>query len=114
MKFSRRSFVLLATAFVTLAIVGSTALHASEAGKPVTLAGEVGCAKCAFNSAKECATALRVTEGEKQVIYLFDSAAHKTHHAGICEAPKKATVTGTVHVEGDKHYITVTKVEYAK
>jgi hypothetical protein len=85
---------------------------AAEVAKEVTLKGEIGCAKCAFSTTKECATAIRVTAGEKKAIYLFDEASHKEHHEEVCQDVKPGSVTGEVSEHDGKQYIKVSKLTY--
>ena len=87
---------------------------AAEAAKEVTLNGEIGCAKCAFAVAEECATAIKVEAGGKSVIYYFDPVADKKYHSEICQTVNKGKVTGTVLLQGDRQIITVASLEYAK
>lgn len=85
---------------------------AADAAKEVTLTGEIGCAKCAFSVAKECATAIRVTAGETKTIYLFDEAADKKYHSEMCQDVKHGSVAGVVSEHDGKQVITVSKLTY--
>ncbi len=85
---------------------------AADLSKEVTLTGEIGCAKCAFSVTKECATAIRVTAGEKKAIYLFDEASHKQYHTDVCQDVKQGSVTGVVGEHDGKQVITVSKLTY--
>lgn len=80
--------------------------------KQVTLKGNITCARCELNKAKACATVIVVKEDGKEVIYYFDSAAHKKYHGEICKAGKEGEVTGTVSKEGDRLVIKVSKVAF--
>ena len=95
-----------------LAVVGLA--FAAETAKEVTLTGEIGCAMCAFNVSKDCATAIRVKDGDKQVVYYFVAAADKQYHAGVCKTVEHGSVTGSIETQGDKQVIRVSKVEFAK
>lgn len=87
---------------------------AAEAAKSVTLEGEIGCAKCAFQVAAECATAIRVEAEGKPRIYYFDAVADKKYHSETCQSVQKGTVTGTIEKSGDKSIIKVASLEYSK
>lgn len=95
-----------------LAVVGLAV--AAEAAKEVTLTGEIGCAMCAFNVSKDCATSIRVKDGDKQVVYYFDADADKKYHSDICKTVEQGSVTGTIETHGDKQVIKVARVEFAK
>lgn len=80
--------------------------------KEVKLTGKICCTKCELGIAKKCETVIVVTKGKKDVLYYFDAAGHKTHHAAICTAAKQGTVTGTVGKDGKKMTITVKTLEF--
>ena len=87
----------------------------SAADKEVKLDGTIQCGKCHLKVTDKCAAAI-VVKGKdgKDVVYMFDTDAHKKYHDDICQEKKKGTVTGTVKKDGDKNILTVTKLEYAK
>jgi hypothetical protein len=103
--------VLLALVVV---LVLSPAARAED--KPITLKGEILCAKCALKEAKKCTTAIVVKEAGKNVVYYFnDKGAKEDYHEEVCGgARKQGTVTGTVAVKDGKKWITPKKVEFAK
>lgn len=69
--------------------------------KEVTLKGEIGCPKCGFKIATKCGNAIKVKEGEKEVIYTFiDEGAKAPYHSEICTEIKKGTVKGVVTKKG--------------
>jgi uncharacterized protein DUF6370 len=80
--------------------------------KEKTLKGTITCAKCDLGVAKACATVIKVKDGDKDVVYYFDSAAHKKYHGDTCKEAKEGTVTGTVSKSGDKMMVKVSKLEY--
>ncbi len=95
-----------------LAIVMGTlvvARAAEEKGdKEVTLKGELGCPKCVFEvaSAKKCANAIKVKDGDKEVVYiLVDGGAKEKYHGKICKETAKGSVTGVVSEKGGQKYI---------
>ncbi len=103
----------LRVAALTVLALVFTAMAAQAADpKPVTLTGTVGCAMCAFKVEKDCRTAIKVTEGGKDVVYLFDDAAHKKYHEPVCKTTKPGKVTGVVSEKDGKKYITVSTVAY--
>ncbi|MFQ3591874.1 MAG: DUF6370 family protein [Gemmataceae bacterium] len=77
-----------------------------KADKSVTLKGELGCPKCVFGIAKKCANAIKVKEGDKELIYTFiDAEAKAPYHAQICTEGKPGSVTGVVSKKDDKLFI---------
>jgi hypothetical protein len=106
--------VLLATA---LAFVFAGGVQAEEK-KEVTLNGTILCAKCALKAegVTKCTTAIRVKEGDKEVVYFFDDkGAKETYHEEVCGgATKEGSVTGVVSKKDGKLMIKPSKVEYAK
>ena len=84
------------------------------AAEEVTLKGKVTCAKCDLKVEAACKTVLVVKDNGKDVVYYFDADGGKKHHKEICQAPTDGTVTGEVGMDGDKHTIKVSKVDYTK
>ncbi len=102
-----------AYAVVCLALVlGIAAAEDKKEGGTKTLKGTITCAKCDLGIESDCATVIKVKEGDKDVIYYFDKAGDKKYHGKICKSPMEGTVTGTVSKDGDKMIVKVTKVEY--
>jgi hypothetical protein len=102
----------LAVAVVCLLTSGSRAADP----KPVTLKGEVMCAKCELKEATKCTNALRVKQDGKEVTYYFlDKGNGEEYHEEVCGGGRKeATVIGIVSEKDGKKYITPTKVTYTK
>jgi hypothetical protein len=74
--------------------------------KEVTLKGTLGCSKCKFKVTDECGNAIKVKEGDKEVVYLFiDDGKKEKYHEDICTEFKKGSVTGVVSEKGGKKYI---------
>ena len=68
-----------------------------EEPKKVTLKGTIGCSKCEFKITDECGTAIKVKEGDKEVVYLvLDEGKNAKYHDDICTTTKKGSVTGVV------------------
>src|SRR5262245_40249214 len=54
-----------------------------------TFEGALVCAKCTLKEAKECSHALKVKDGDKEVIYYVkDKGAKEEYHKAICPAGK--------------------------
>ena len=106
--------VLLTAALGFVFVAG---LHAEEK-KEVTLNGTILCAKCALKAegVTKCTTAIKVKEGEKEVVYFFDDkGAKEAYHEEVCGgATKEGSVTGVVSKKDGKLTIKPSKVEYAK
>ncbi len=86
--------------------------------KEVTLKGDITCAKCTLKVEGQdtCATVIKVKgakEGDKDVIYWFDTDSSKKNHEKICKKTMKGEVTGTVEKKDDKMIITVKEVKFA-
>src|SRR5437763_11987707 len=65
--------------------------------KKVTLKGTIGCSKCEFKLTDDCGTAIKVKEGDKEVVYLvLDDGKKEKYHGKICTETKKGSVTGVV------------------
>ena len=74
--------------------------------KKVTLKGTIGCSKCEFKLTDECGTAIKVKEGDKEVIYLvLDEGKNAKYHGKICQETKKGSVTGVVGMKGKQKTI---------
>src|SRR5262245_23938993 len=81
-------------------------LQGQDKGKEVTLKGTILCGKCELKETKQCANAIRVKEGGKEVVYYFDdSGKGEKYHKDICQTPKEGTVTGTVTEKDGKKMI---------
>jgi hypothetical protein len=101
-------------AYKTLLCVGlvfAITLVVRAADEKKTLKGEIGCPKCVFKLDKKitkgkCANAIKVKDGDKEVIYIFDDkGAKESYHKSICTESKKGSVTGVVTKKGDQYYI---------
>src|SRR5262245_47007868 len=74
-----------------------------KADEKKTLEGTLVCAKCTLKTEKGCTNALKVKDGDKEVIYLLkDKGSKEEYHKAICppDSESKAKVTGKV-VEKD-------------
>jgi hypothetical protein len=95
-------------ATVFLASFISTARAAEEK----TIKGLAVCAKCELHETEKCQTAIKVKDGDKEVIYYTaNNDVAKEFHSKICQAPAKVIATGTVKEKDGKKYIKLTKIE---
>ncbi len=96
-----------------VAVLGLTiAVHSEEKDKPkeVTLKGTICCSKCELGETPACGNAIKVKEGDKEVVYYFkDKGRSEPYHKEICSGPKKGSVKGVVSEKDKKKYITPTK-----
>ncbi len=102
MKAALRTLVCLA---MVLAI--GMVVQAGEK-KTKTLKGELGCAKCVFKveGIKACTNAIKVKDGDKEVIYIIDDGGRKAkYHGKICTSGKNGSVKGVVSKKGDQMHI---------
>jgi hypothetical protein len=108
----------IALALLLVAGIGPIALGGLQAGdqQQVTLKGTVLCARCALKETKKCQTVIQVKEGSKTDTYYFkDKGTLESYHEEVCGGKRQqGSVTGIVSREGEKRFITPTKVEYAK
>jgi hypothetical protein len=98
--------VLLGLAMVcTLAVM----TRAAE-DKEVTLKGTVCCSKCSLKETAKCGNAIKVKEGDKEIVYYFiDKGGKEGYHKDICQETKAGSVKGTVSEKDGKKYITPAK-----
>jgi hypothetical protein len=70
-----------------------------------TLKGDLLCAKCNLHEDfDKCVNALRVKDGDKEVVYYLDDKGKKEPYH-VCGGSKKATVTGVVTEKDGKMYL---------
>jgi hypothetical protein len=103
-------FVVFALA---LTVIGA---DKDSSGSEVTLKGTIACAKCTFKVEKDCNIAIKVKDGEKEVLYYFDTESHKKWMGGdgdinFCTKKMEGTVTGTVTEKDGKKWVHVNKLE---
>jgi hypothetical protein len=109
MKAALKTLMGLAIVFGTLALARAEEDKKADT-KEVTLKGEIGCPKCVFSIAKACGNAIKVKEGDKEVIYTFlDKGAKESYHKEICTEGKPGKVTGTVSKKDGKNFIKPSK-----
>ena len=95
--------VALGLGAVTLAGLGSVIAQDKKAEKK-TLEGTLTCTKCALQETSTCGHALKVKDGDKEVLYYLDDKGGKAYHSKVCKEDKDATVEGkVVEKDGKKH-----------
>ncbi|MFN7990486.1 MAG: DUF6370 family protein [Thermoanaerobaculia bacterium] len=103
-----------------LALVVLAAEVALAAGPPapVTVSGDLQCAKCTLKEAdaKACQDVLVVAAGngspEARYYLVKNSVAEKFGH--VCQGTKSVTMTGTVSEKDGRKWITATKIDQKK
>jgi hypothetical protein len=107
MKAAFKTLMCAAIVFAVV-IVAQAADDKSDSKKSKKLTGELGCAKCVFKveGCKVCTNAIKVKDGDKEVIYIIDDGGRKAkYHGKICTEAKKGSVTGVITKKGEKNYI---------
>jgi hypothetical protein len=80
-----------------------------DAPKEVTLKGTITCGKCDLKKSDECATVIKVKDGDKETIYwLVDKGNAEKYHEKCCPSAQKGAVTGVVGEDKDKKRMTIT------
>ena len=76
------------------------------------LYGEGLCAKCELKETEKCQTAIRVTEGDRKVVYYAkDNDVAKAFHPKICKSVEPVKAVGNVQEKDGKRHITLTYIE---
>ena len=86
----------------------------AEAGKQVTLSGNLACALCILKQpgVKTCTNVLVVKDGGKEVVYaLADNDVTRPLTMAACEKVLPVKATGTVTEAGGKKTLTASKIE---
>lgn len=103
MKTAFRSLLTLGVVLGAVAI--ATAAEEEKKAEAKTLKGDLGCAKCVFKveGVTKCTNAIKVKDGDKSLIYIFDDAgAKEKYHGKICAASAAGSVKGVVSKKDDK------------
>ncbi|MGE3805797.1 MAG: DUF6370 family protein [Gemmataceae bacterium] len=105
-------FVLVAAMALSLTLV----MRSPAQDQEVTLKGKITCAKCELNMAPRCTTVIVVKQNDKDVIYYFDPAAHKSIHSVVCgrQNGKNGSVIGTIAEKNGRKIVTVKKVIFER
>jgi Family of unknown function (DUF6370) len=95
---------------------GTSNLPAQDAGKAITITGNMVCGKCTLHETASCQNVIQVEKDGKTVkYYLAKNDVSDAMHEDICHGDsKKVTATGTVVEKDGKEMLTVTKLEAAK
>jgi hypothetical protein len=103
------------TLFTVAALVLFSALPGAAVQLPEhhkTLYGEGLCAKCELKETEKCQTAIRVTEGDRKVVYYAnDNDVTKAFHSNICKLVEPVKAVGNVQETDGKRHITLTYIE---
>ncbi len=70
-----------------------------KTGDKVDFKGTLCCGKCELkiDGVKQCLNAIKVKEGDKEVVYLLDDkGAAAPYHGEFCQGPKGGSVKGEV------------------
>jgi hypothetical protein len=92
----------------------SLAVPAVFAGEPVTLSGNIVCAKCTLKVAglDKCQDVLLVKNDKAEETQYWLVANDVTKAFGdVCETVRPVTVTGTVEEKDGKHWIAPSKID---
>ena len=108
--------LIIAIAASLLLALGTSSLLAQDAGKAITITGNMVCGKCTLHETKSCQNVVQVTKDGKTVnYYLVMNDVSKAAHGAICGGDsEKVTVTGTVEEKDGKQLVTPTKIEPVK
>jgi hypothetical protein len=104
---------------VAFAVAGFAFADDKKADGAKTFEGLLVCAKCTLKDkdVKGCTNALKVKDGDKEVVYLLKDKGNKeTYHKAICgaDSESKVKVTGKVVEKDGKKWIENAKVEVQK
>jgi hypothetical protein len=111
MKNYKLKLILAAVAGLILAF-GASRLLADDAGKEVTITGNMACGKCTLHITDKCQNVVQVTQDGKTTDYfLKQNDVSNDAHGAICHGDtEKVTVTGTVEEKDGKEMMTPTKI----
>ena len=108
MKAAFRTLLGLAVVLAVVMVVNAEDDKEKKESKSKTLKGELGCAKCVFKvkGVSKCTNAIKVKEGDKEVIYILDDKGRgEKYHGKICTDSAKGSVTGKVSKKGAQNII---------
>lgn len=86
-------------AFLGLGVQADDKPEAKKAGDKVELKGDLCCGKCELkiDGVTKCVNAIKVKEGDKDVVYLLDDKGPGApYHGDICQGTKPGSVSGTL------------------
>lgn len=104
---------LLALAVGVLALSAAGIAADDKKGDAKTLEGKLVCTKCTLGETTKCSHALKVKEGDKDVVYYVDDK--NKNHSEVCPAGTEldVKVTGKLTEKDGKKTIADAKVEKA-
>jgi hypothetical protein len=112
----KKSKLTLALAAGLMLALGASRLSAADAGKEVTITGNMVCGKCTLHETEKCQNVVQVMQDGKTVnYYLKQNDVSKEAHDAVCHGDtEKVTVTGTVMEKDGKEMMVPSKIEPAK
>jgi len=112
----KKSKLILALAAGLMLASSASRLLADDAGKAITITGNMVCGKCTLHITDKCQNVVQVTQDGKSVNYcLIQNDTSKDAHEAVCHGDtEKVTVTGTVEEKDGKEILTPTKIEPVK
>ncbi|QEL16567.1 DUF6370 family protein [Limnoglobus roseus] len=106
-----RSLLALAVGLMALSFSVVALAEDAKKGETKKLEGKLTCTKCALQETDKCGHALKVKEGDKEVIYyLDDKGGAEKYHGKVCKEDHDATVEGKVVEKDKKHHVESPKV----
>jgi Family of unknown function (DUF6370) len=108
----KKSKLILAAVAGLMLAFGASRLLAEDAGKEVTITGNMVCGKCTLHLTDSCQNVVQVTQDGKTVNYfLTQNDVSKDAHGAVCHSDgEKVTVTGTVEEKDGKEIMTPSKI----
>lgn len=95
-----------------LMVVMMAGLAMTASAADITIQGEATCAKCTLKLTDACQNAIKVTNGDKTMIYfLAKNPVSDQFHEKVCKTSLKVVATGAVKREGDKLVMTATSIK---
>lgn len=108
-----RSLLALAIGIAALSFGMVSMAEDKKKDETKKLEGKLTCTKCALQETDKCGHALKVKEGDKEVIYyLDDKGGAEKYHGKVCKEDKDVTVEGKVVEKDKKKHIEKPKVEF--
>ena len=70
--------------------------------------------ECELELTNRCASVIVIKEGDKEVVYYFDTVGNKKYHSETCSQARPGEVVGTLSEVDGKKFITVKDVKFTK
>ncbi len=112
-----RTLLGLAVAFLGIGLASAFAEDKKKADGKTTVEGIMVCSKCTLKETPKCGNAVKVKDGDKEVVYYISDKGNKeTYHKAICAADseQKVKVTGKLVEKNGKKTLEDAKVEVLK